>query len=190
MTVAAVTKATQFNTQQVMPVWLCCYKAAATVMIDTTQLTPAFRGFMPLNGFAFSTSACVAQPLMQHGVGKVTTTTTAVATTLSVEAITQYVAAYARTPPYYILAQDATTSAFEIMLVTADSLPEAAATDLTVVRGCLGTTAGVAGVTDESFIYFLNILYLSDATSIGTMLCYGVPFPNDERSKIFKVSPR
>ena len=190
MAVAAVTKATQFATQQVMPAWVCCYKAAATVMLDTTLLNPPYRGFMPLNAFAFSATACVAQPLVQHGSGQVTTTTTATATSLVVKSITQYVAGTARTPPYYILAQDATTTAFEIMLVTADSTPEAATSTLTVKRGCLGTTAAVPGVTANSYIYFLNLLYLTDATSIGSWLCYGIPLPSDERAQVFKVSPR
>jgi hypothetical protein len=192
MTVAAVTKALSFNTQHVMPIWLKFYKAAATDMIDSTQLTPPCKGLFPLNGFSFSATACTALPAMQFGNGRIVnagTAYTATTTSIAVDNIVQFIAGYARQPPYYILAQDAGTTAFEIMEVTADSLPVTAASTLTVKRGCLGTTAAVAPVANASYIYFLNIWYLTDST-IGTCMVYAIPLPNDPKSQVFLASPR
>ena len=184
MTAAAVTKAFCYNMIGMSPVCVKFYKAAATDFVDTSQLTPAMKGFMPFNGFSISATAATALPAMQWGQGRMAATTTAAATSLSVDEIIPYVAGYARTPPYYILAADAGTTAFEIMEVTADSAPATATSTLTVVRGCFGTTAAVAGVTDESYIYFLNILYLTDST-IGTCIVYGMPLPQNNQAKLF-----
>jgi hypothetical protein len=192
MTVAAVTKAFGTSIQHLMPVWIKFYKAAATDMIDTTQLTPPYKGIMPLNGFSFSATACTALPAMQFGMGRIESgadTYTATTTSIYVDTIVEYVAAYPRVPPYYILAQDAGTTAFEIMEVTADSLPEAAASTLTVKRGCLGTTACAACVADEAYVFFMNILYLTDAT-IGTCLVYALPLPSDPKASLFKAVAR
>lgn len=192
MTVAAVTKAFGTSIQHLMPVWVKFYKAAATDMIDSTQLTPSYKGLFPLNGFSFSATACTALPAMQFGIGRINnagTAYTATDTTIAVDGITCYIAGYARTPPYYILAQDAGTTAFEIMEVTADSLPETAASSLTVKRGCLGTTAAVAGVANDSYIWLLNQWYLTDAT-IGTCLVYAVPLPGDPKAALFKAVAR
>jgi hypothetical protein len=192
MTVAAVTKAFGTSIQHLMPVWIKFYKAAATDMIDSTQLTPAYKGIFPLNGFSFSATACTALPAMQFGLGLInnaSTAYTATSTTIAVDGIVEYIAGYARTPPYYILAQDAGTTAFEIMEVTGDTLPTTAASTLTVKRGCLGTTAAVAPVANDSYIYFLNILYLTDAT-IGTCLVYAIPLPGDPKASLFKAVAR
>ena len=158
MTVAAVTKAYNFNTQHIMPVWVSFYKAAATDMFDSTQLTPPYKGFFPLNGFSYSATACTALPAMQFGMGRINnagTAYTATDTTLALNEIVEYITGYARKPPYYILCQDAGTTAFEIMEVLTDSLPTTAATSITVKRGCLGTTAAVAPIVDDAYVFFL-----------------------------------
>ena len=192
MTVAAVTKAYCFNTQHIMPVWVSFYKAAATDMFDSTQLTPSYKGFFPLNGFSYSATACTALPAMQFGMGRINnagTAYTATDTTLALNEIVEYITGYARQPPYYILAQDAGTTAFEIMEVLTDSLPTTAATSITVKRACLGTTALVAPLVDDAYVFFLNILYLTDAT-IGTCIVYGIPLPGEPKTPLFKATPR
>jgi hypothetical protein len=194
MTVAAVTKAYGMNPQHIMPVWLSFYKAAATDMIDSTQLTPPYKGFMPLNAFHFSATACTAAPAMQFGRGRVDNASddyTATSTSIALDTITTYVTGYARQPPYYVLFADATATAFEICEVLTDSLPATAATVITVKRGCLGTTAGSYAdvLKNNAYMWFLNILYLTD-TEIGTTIVYGVPFPGEPKTPLFKATPR
>ena len=192
MTVAAVTKAFNWNEMHIMPVWFKFYKAAATDMVDSTQLTPAFKGLMPLNGFSFSATACTNLPAMQYGSGIIDNSGTAYGatdTTLVLKTITQYIAGYPRVPPYYILAQDAGTTAFEIMEVVSDSAPATAASTVVVKRGCLGTTAMAAGVANNSYVYFLNILYLTD-TTIGTCIGVALPFPGEAKTPMIKASTR
>lgn len=188
---AVATKIKNTDVQHLIPAFMSAYKAAQNDWIVTTELTPSYKGFLPIAGWSFSATACTTATDMNFGLGlidRVEDDYTATTTSIAVNGISPTVV---RSAPYYILAQDATATAFEIMEVTADSLPTAAATVLTVKRGCLGTTAGTSSdvIKNNAYVYFLNVIVMADA-EIGTQLIYGVPLPAEARAKIFTSPAR
>lgn len=68
---------------------------------------------------------------------------------------------------YYVL-----TASGEILFVTADSGYDGAAGNLTVRRGCLGTTASGTGLADGNTLYVLCGLTLASATTGPVTVVY------------------
>jgi len=188
MTAAGLT-AYNFPVQHQIPQFIRCYKITASDWIDTTLLTPTpCKGFIPQFGFSLSATAPTVCNDITYGAYSMETTATGVLTatdtSFAVDTITPYLVG-PRTPPYYIMA--GTSAGFEIMMVVADSLPTAAASTWTVVRGCLGTTPLAAYAADEIVGCMLNILVLTDS-EIGNTVIYGIPLPDDHRAPIFQLA--
>jgi hypothetical protein len=188
---AVATKIVNFDTQHLIPKFVACYKATDSDWIVTTEMTPACKGMLPIAGWTFSATAAKNCYELTFGLGlidRVEDDYTATTVSIAVDGINPTIT---RSAPYYILAQDATATSFEIMEVTADSLPTAAATVLTVKRGCLGTTAGTSAnlLKNNAYVYFLNVITLEDST-IGTQLIYGVPLPSESKANLFGTSKR
>lgn len=76
------------------------------------------------------------------------------------------------------------TTSGEWIYVVKDSAPTAAAANLTVRRGCLGTTASATGIANDNTMYIKNILILSGATTGQVVLSY-FSAPQDPGSTFF-----
>ena len=87
-----------------------------------------------------------------------------------------------RKPPYYVQ-----TSSGEIIYVITDSAPTATGSTLTVLRGCLGTTASATGVSDGDTLYIRNIVVHGKATS-GYVGFVFTPMPSNPKAPIFYTS--
>jgi hypothetical protein len=188
MTAAGLT-AYNYPTQHIMPQFIRCYKITASDWIDTTLLTPTpIPGFIPLHGFHVSATTNTVATDITYGAFTFETTATGVLTATSTSFAVDTIAPYLvgpRTPPFYIMM--GTAAGFEIAMVTADSLPTAAASTWTVIRGCLGTTPLAAYVADEIVGCMLNVLVMTDA-EIGNTIIYGIPLPNDPKAPIFQLA--
>jgi flagellar basal body rod protein FlgF len=70
----------------------------------------------------------------------------------------------------------AMTDEGEIVYVIKDSAPTADNGTLSVVRGCLGTTAKADGVADGDWLYLLNVFTLASSNTTPTIITYkGLP---------------
>ncbi len=76
-----------------------------------------------------------------------------------------------RSTNFYV-SNDKTT---EIMYVTLDSGYTSTTGTLTVVRGCLGTTAHADGVANDATLYILNSVVLAGATGPCILTYLGMP---------------
>jgi len=76
------------------------------------------------------------------------------------------------------------TSSGEILYVTADSGYDGAAGNLTVRRGCLGTTASATGLADGNTLYVLSSLTLASATTGPVTVVYKT-MPEDPGVDLF-----
>jgi hypothetical protein len=75
--------------------------------------------------------------------------------------------------PYYV---QAGATGGEIMMVTSETAVGSSASTLTVIRGCLGTTAAVASVVDDVVLYIKNIV-VSGAATTGVVDFDFIPMP-------------
>jgi hypothetical protein len=186
MTAAGLT-AYNFDAQHLIPAFIRCYKITASDWIDTTLLNPAYKGFFPVVGWHVSATTNTVATDITFGavtINNAGTAYTATDTSIAVDTIAPYLVG-PRTPPYYIMF--GTAAGFEIMEVTADSLPTAAASTLTVKRGCLGTTPAAAYVANDIVGCMLNILVMTD-TEIGNTIIFGYPLPNESKARIFELA--
>lgn len=86
---------------------------------------------------------------------------------------------YPRVVPYYIR-----TGGGEILEVITDSAPTLAAANLTVKRGCLGTTATATGLANNDRGSILNQIVLAGAT-VGFAELLLFPLPLDNKARLF-----
>ena len=84
---------------------------------------------------------------------------------------------------YYLLCSTGVTG--EIMYVVADSGYTADTGTLTVIRGCLGKTAALAGVADDCVLNVLNVI-VTGADIDGRAFLRGVVLPTEYKANIFK----
>jgi len=116
---------------------------------------------------------------ISYGVGKVnnsSTAYTATSTTIAYDG-----AAATRITPGYAL-----TASGEIIYIIADSGKASTSGNLTVRRGCLGTTASATGVADNDPLYFLNQIVLTDS-AVGVVFLVVLPLPADPGTPLFKA---
>ena len=73
--------------------------------------------------------------------------------------------------PYYVQ-----TTSGEIMMVIQDTTPTTSTQTLTVIRGCLGTTASLTGLADDAVLYVKNII-VSGAATTGFVDFEFLPMP-------------
>jgi len=86
-------------------------------------------------------------------------------------------ATYTRQVPFY-----AKCKSGEIILVEADSAPEAATATWTVRRGCLGTTP--TAIADNDYFTIMNQIVLA-STPVGNLTGVVFPMPTDPGSNMF-----
>lgn len=101
-----------------------------------------------------------AEATLTYGTGVVNnkgTAYTATTTEIVIDAGT-----ITRQAPYYV---QAGATGGEIMLVVSETAAGAAASTLTVIRGCLGTTAAVGSVADDVVLYIKNVVVFGAATT-------------------------
>lgn len=84
-----------------------------------------------------------------------------------------------RQPPYYLQ-----TTSGEIMMVTTDATPGTAVGTLTVIRGCLGTTASATGLADDDVWYIKNMVVFGQNTT-GVVDFEFTPLPMEPRAKLY-----
>lgn len=87
-----------------------------------------------------------------------------------------------RQTPYYV---QAGATGGEIMLVTNETAKDNAASTLTVIRGCLGTTAAAASVADDVVLYIKNIVVFGAATT-GYVDFSFFPMPAEPKAKLYE----
>jgi len=80
----------------------------------------------------------------------------------------------------------AMTSSGEILYVEADSGAAAASGNLTVRRGCLGTTPSAIGIADDNTLYVLCSVTLSTADTTGIVNVTYLPLPEDPGAVIYQ----
>lgn len=84
-----------------------------------------------------------------------------------------------RQTPYYVQ-----TSSGEIMMVVTDATPGTAVATLTVIRGCLGTTASATGLADDNTLYVRNMIVFGAATT-GYVGFVAYPMPGEPKAPLF-----
>jgi hypothetical protein len=87
-----------------------------------------------------------------------------------------------RQAPYYV--QAGAIAGGEIMLVVSETAADNAASTLTVIRGCLGTTPAAASVADDVVLYIKNIIVWGKATT-GYVDFSFIPMSAEPKSKYF-----
>jgi hypothetical protein len=85
-----------------------------------------------------------------------------------------------RQTPYYVQ----TAVGGELMLVVNETAVGNAASTLTVVRGCLGTTAAAANVADDVALYIRNMVVFGSATT-GIIEFHFFPLPMEPKALLF-----
>jgi hypothetical protein len=83
--------------------------------------------------------------------------------------------------PYYVQ----TGVGGEIMLVTNETAKGAAASTLTVIRGCLGTTPAAANVANDVVLYIKNMIIFGAATT-GIVDFEFTPMPAEPKARLFE----
>ena len=86
-----------------------------------------------------------------------------------------------RVPPYYI-----ETTSGELILVTSETAAGAAASTLTIRRGCLGTTASATGLANSNTIYIRQIVVFGAATTGYVYFDY-TPLPTNTGAGLFST---
>jgi len=84
--------------------------------------------------------------------------------------------------PYYVQSGGA---GGEIMLVTNETAKGSAASTLTVVRGCLGTTAAAASVANDVVLYIKNMIIFGAATT-GIVDFEFTPMPAEPKARLYE----
>jgi hypothetical protein len=85
-----------------------------------------------------------------------------------------------RQTPYYVQ----TAVGGELMLVVSETAVGNAASTLTVIRGCLGTTAAAANVADDVTLYIRNMVVFGSATT-GIIEFHFFPLPLEPKAQLF-----
>jgi hypothetical protein len=111
--------------------------------------------------------------------GTITVNNKGVAYTATDTSIVGDAATITRQTPYYVQ-----TSSGEIMLVTTDATPGTSTATLSVIRGCLGTTASLTGLADDNTLYIRNIIVFGAATT-GVVGFEFTPMPREPKANLF-----
>jgi hypothetical protein len=85
-----------------------------------------------------------------------------------------------RQTPYYIQ-----TTSGEIILVVTDATPGTSVATLTVIRGCLGTTASATGLADDNTVYIKNMVVFG-ANSTGVVDFIFNPMPHEPKARLYE----
>jgi len=96
-------------------------------------------------------------------------------------AIVADAATSSRQVPYYV---QAGATGGEIMMVVTDATPTTSTGTLTVIRGCLGTTAAAASLVDDVVLYIKNIVVFGQATT-GVVDFEFTPLPYEPKTKLY-----
>jgi hypothetical protein len=172
MTVAEISE-TKFSVMHLIPMLI---KSQVAAQNDWTVID-GVKGVIPMGyGVSQSTSASATETLTYgtfhiNGSGQNTTTNTSFICANGTTSRT--------TTPYYVL-----TASGEIMEVISETDATNATTTITVVRGCLGTTASATGLADTNHIGIMNII-IHALDSVGPHINIVYPLPNDRRVKMF-----
>jgi hypothetical protein len=176
MAAANITTKYDFQVMHLIPDIVFVAKTTQNDWMSFTKypgvLVLSMHGFTVVNN---ATTNAIDQ--ITYGVGKVNNTGTAYTATTTTVAFDGAVAT--RLYPCYIM-----TSSGEIMYATADSGATSTSGNLTVRRGCLGTTASATGLADNDPLYFLNQVYFS-ASGVGKVIMMVYPLPQDPGVKLF-----
>lgn len=111
--------------------------------------------------------------------GTITVNNKGTAYAATTTAIVGDAAAITRQTPYYVQ-----SSSGELMLVTTDATPTTSTATLTVVRGCLGTTASATGLADDNTLYIKNMVIFGAATT-GVVGFTFIPMPYEPKANLF-----
>jgi hypothetical protein len=177
---AAANITTKYD-MQVMHLVPDVVKVAKTTQSDWLSFTK-YPGVIILNAHVFTVANNATTngvETVTYGVGKVNNGSTAYTATTTTVAFDGAVAT--RIVPCYVL-----TASGEIMYVTADSGTTSTSGNLTVRRGCLGTTASATGLADNDPLYFLNQIYLG-GSSVGLDFIFVMPLPQDPGTPMFSA---
>lgn len=151
-----------------------------------TQLTTAdwlnFSGVKGVYGVLLSTTAAANNTATgatswNHGQMLANGAISATATSLAIDGAGAGAGTLARQLPYY-----ARTPGGEIIEVIGETAPEAAASTLTIRRGCLGTTA--ATIADNDYLSILNQIVIANA-AVGPVTGIAIPMEEEAGAKIF-----
>lgn len=85
-----------------------------------------------------------------------------------------------RQVPYYIQ-----TTSGELIYVYSETAAGNAASTLSVIRGCLGTTASATGLAHTNTVYIQNIIIFGTAT-VGVVDFEFTPLPYEYRAKMYE----
>jgi hypothetical protein len=140
---------------------------------------PGARGFVFAAGYSSSTANNTVTGIIafNHGQALINGVKTATDTTVAIDGAGAGGAGAGRIVPYF-----ARCASGEIIEVISETLPETAASTLTIRRGCLGTTA--ATLADNDYISILNQFVIVSAT-VGEITAMAFPMPEDAGSKTF-----
>jgi hypothetical protein len=169
-----------FNLQYVMPVAIKVMKVTQNDWVNIGKTGLIVKGVLSADLNISGVSGSV-QETNTYGPGIINNTGTPYGTTDSVIAVNGMLAdgVNPRITPYLIA-----TSSGEILEVTADSAPLAAAANLTVKRGRYGTTATGTGLANGNHISILNQLVLTSAT-VGLVTGIVQPIGDDSGINAF-----
>jgi hypothetical protein len=145
--------------------------------LDWINLAGA-RGFIGAIGVSTATANATAGALVTFKYGEIvinSSALTAASTTLPCDGAGAKGTGLGRIVPYF-----AKTPTGEIIEVIAESAPDAAASNLTVRRGCLGTTAGA--LADNDNLSIMNQFVVGNA-AVGPVSGLAFPMPEDAGSK-------
>jgi hypothetical protein len=169
-----------FNLQYVMPIAIKVMKANQNDWVNVGKTGLIIKGVLSADLNTSSLAGSV-QETNNYGPGTINNAGNPYGTTDSVIAVNGMLAdgVNPRITPYLIA-----SSSGEILEVTADSAPLAAAANLTVKRGRYGTTATGTGLANGNHISILNQLVLT-STSVGLVTGIVQPIGDDSGINAF-----
>jgi hypothetical protein len=169
-----------FNLQYVMPIAIKVMKAAQNDWVNIGKPGLIVKGILSADLDTFSLGTSVQEP-NTYGPGLINNAGNPYGATDTVIAVNGMLAdgVNPRITPYLIA-----SSSGEILEVTADSAPLAAAANLTVKRGRYGTTATGTGLANGNRISILNQIVLS-STSVGMVTGIVQPIGDDSGINAF-----
>jgi len=174
---AAITTPKFFNLQHIMPISCYLNKAAAGDWMTIN----GYPGVIPIAATVklTTTGANMSEVLFSYGAVTNTTTSAATVTSIAVTGFTNTDRTGAT--PFYLL-----TPVGEIVMVVTDSAPTNANSTLTIMRGCLGTTAGTITATDVLAV--LNVVIFGVGTAVGKGFFTFLPLPAEPKSRIVAMT--
>jgi len=111
--------------------------------------------------------------------GTITVNNKGTAYTATTTSIVGDAASITRQTPYYVQ-----SSSGEIAMVVTDATPTTAVATLSVIRGCLGTTASATGFADDNTLYIKNMIVFG-ANSTGVVDFEFTPLPKEPKAQLF-----